>query len=154
MEQRWMDEQIVLKEGNTVTFDNWFVDDNLNGLTAWTQKHNYYSNREIVTELDKRYNLFGTGEASELTGRNKRKEFYYKMPRFIRALAFFSLRYLFFLGFLDGVPGLIWLTLQTYWYRFLVDSKIYEMERVLGKNPSKEAVSDFVRRFYDIEIPA
>lgn len=154
MEQRWMDEQMVLKEGDSVTFDNWFVDDNLNGLTAWTQKHNNYSNREIVVELDKKYHLFSTGEASKLTGRNNRKGLYYKLPRFFRALAYFTLRYIVFLGFLDGVPGLVWLTLQSYWYRFLVDSKMYEMEKQLGKNPSREVVIEYVRRFFDIEIPA
>lgn len=154
MEQRWMDEQMVLKKGDSVTFDSWFVDDNLNGLTAWTQKHNDYSNREIVVELDKKYNLFSAGETLELTGRNNRRGFYYKLPRFFRALAYFTLRYIIFLGFLDGVPGLVWLTLQSYWYRFLVDSKMYEMEKQLGKNPSRDAVIEYVRRFYNIDIPA
>lgn len=154
MEQRWMDEQMVLKEGDSAVFDNWFVDDNLNGLTAWTQKHNSYSNREIVVELDKKYHLFSARETPKLTGRNNRRGFYYKLPRFFRALAYFTLRYIIFLGFLDGLPGLVWLTLQSYWYRFLVDSKMYEMEKQLGKNPSREAVIEYVRRFYNIDIPA
>ena len=152
MEQRWMDEQMVLKEGVSVTFDNWFVDDNLNGLTAWTQKHNVYSNREIVTELDKRYHLFNSGEDASLTGRNSQKGLYYRMPRFLRALVYFTLRYIVFLGFLDGIQGLVWLTLQAYWYRFLVDSKLYEMEKRLGKNPPREAIVEYVKRFYNIEI--
>lgn len=153
MEQRWMDERIVLKEGETVTFRHRFVDENLNGLTAWTQKHNNYSNREIVTELDKRYHLFNSGEDASLTGRNNQKGLYYRMPRFLRALAYFTLRYIVFLGFLDGVQGLIWLTLQAYWYRFLVDSKLYEIEKRLGKDPTREEVVEYVRRFYNIEIP-
>ena len=154
MEQRWMDEQMVLKEGRSATFNNWFVDDNLNGLTAWTQKHNNYSNREIVVELDKRYHLFDKGEATKLTRRNNRKSFYYRLPRFFRALVYFTLRYVFYLGFLDGIPGLVWLTLQSYWYRFLVDSKMYEIEKRLGKNPSREDIIEYVQRFYNIEIPA
>ena len=32
-------------------------------------------------------------------------------------------------GFLDGKPGLIFHVLQRFWFRFLVDSKIYEMRR-------------------------
>ena len=153
MEQRWMDERMVLKEGNSVTFKHRFLDDNLNGLTAWTQKHNNYSNREIVTELDKKYHLFEAGEASSLTGRNSQKSLYYRMPRFLRALLYFTFRYVFCLGFLDGVRGLVWLTLQSYWYRFLVDAKMYEMEKCLGKNPSREQVIQYVRRYFNISIP-
>ena len=73
MEQRWMDERIVLREGQALTFKHCFIDDNLNGLMAWTQKHNIYSNREVVTELDKQYHFWETGEDASLTDRNSRK---------------------------------------------------------------------------------
>lgn len=152
MEQRWMDERIVLKYGEAVTFENRFIDENLNGLTAWTQKHNMYSNREIVTELDKQYGLFESGSDSSLTSRNKQKSLYYKLPRFVRAAAYFIARYVFFLGFLDGVPGLIWLTLQAYWYRFLVDAKLKELECRIGPNPTRDQVADYVKKYYNIKV--
>ena len=154
MEQRWMDERLVLKEGECITFKHRFIDDNLNGLTEWTQKHNNYSNREILVQLDKRYHLFDQGADESLIARNRQKGMYYRMPKFFRAFAYFTLRYIFFLGFLDGVRGLIWLTLQAYWYRFLVDSKLYEMEKRLGKNPSKEEVVEYIRQYFKIDIPA
>lgn len=153
MEQRWMDERLVLKEGVSVNFKHRFIDDNLKGLTAWTQKHNNYSNREVLTQLDLRYHLFKKGSDESLKSRNRKKGVYYKLPRFLRALGYFFVRYIVFLGFLDGIRGLIWLTLQAYWYRFLVDSKMYEMEKRLGKNPSREEVIQYVRQFYQIEIP-
>ena len=152
MEQRWMDERLVLKEGGVVTFKSSFVDDNLNGLTAWTQKHNMYSNREIVTQLDKQYNLFGNGEDESLKNRNRQKGLYYRMPAFFRAMAYFVIRYVFFLGFLDGIRGLIWLTLQAYWYRFLVDAKLKEMEVRLGPNPTRDQVADYVMKYYNIKV--
>ena len=152
MEQRWMDERLVLKEGEMVTFNSPFIDDNLNGLTAWTQKHNNYSNREIVTQLDKQYNLFCNGEDESLKNRNRQKGLYYRMPAFLRAMAYFTLRYVFFLRFLDGVRGLIWLTLQAYWYHFLVDSKLYEMKVRLGKNPTREEVVAYIRRYFNINV--
>ena len=152
MEQRWMDERIVLKYGEAVTFNKRFIDENLNGLTAWTQKHNDYSNREIVTELDKQYGLFESYSDDSLASRNRQKSRYYKLPRFVRAATYFIARYVFFLGFLDGVPGLIWLTLQAYWYRFLVDSKLYEMEVRLGKNPTREEVVAYIRRYFNINV--
>ena len=111
-----------------------------------------YSNREIVTQLDKQYNLFSNGEDESLKNRNRQKGLYYRMPSFLRAMAYFTLRYVFFLGFLDGVRGLIWLTLQAYWYRFLVDSKLYEMEVRLGKNPTREEVVAYIRRYFNINV--
>ena len=150
MEQRWMDEQMILKEGESVTFKHRFIDDNLNGLTAWTQKHNNYSNREILVELDKRYHLFDSGEAAELKGRNQQKLLYYKLPRFFRAMAYFLARYVLFLGFLDGVKGFVWLTLQAYWYRFLVDAKLMEIEHRLGMNPTREEVKEYVERYFGL----
>ena len=152
MEQRWMDERMVLTEGEAVTFKHFFIDENLNGLTEWTQKHNNYSNREILTHLDKRYGLFEKGASEELKGRNKQKTIYYRLPRFFRAFMYFFVRYVCFLGFLDGVPGFVWLKLQAYWYRFLVDAKLLEMEKRLGKNPERQDVIDYVGRYFNIKI--
>jgi hypothetical protein len=45
---------------------------------------------------------------------------------FLRAFLYFIYRYIFRLGFLDGIKGLVFHFLQGFWYRFLVDSKIYE----------------------------
>lgn len=152
VEQRWMDEQMILTEGRTVTFENRFYDENLNGLTVWTQKHNIYSNREVLVELDKQYGLFYEGASSDLKGRNRKKTTYYKLPRFFRAFLYFFVRYIFLLGFLDGIPGLVWLTLQAYWYRFLVDAKILEMEKRIGKRPSREEVIKYVHHYYEINV--
>ena len=152
MEQRWMDEHMILTEGEAVTFKHRFYDENLNGLTEWTQKHNNYSNREILVELDKKYSFFEEGESSKLKGRNRQKSTYYKLPKFFRAFLYFFIRYVFYLGFLDGISGLVWLTLQSYWYRFLVDAKLKEIEVRLGKNPDRQAVVDYIRYYYHIDL--
>ena len=54
---------------------------------------------------------------------------YYKMPKFFRAHLYFLYRYWFRLGFLDGTEGRIYHFLQAYWYRFLVDAKMYQCEK-------------------------
>ena len=54
---------------------------------------------------------------------------YYKLPKFFRAHLYFVYRYYIRLGFLDGVEGKIFHFLQAYWYRFLVDAKLYECEK-------------------------
>lgn len=117
-EQRTMDEHIVLLEGKTGRLKNDFVDDNKKDLTWWTDKHNNYALREAVAVL-----------AGDL-GIN-RKKFYYKLPLFFRAAAYFCYRYFFRYGFLDGKEGLIFHFLQAFWYRFLIDAKIYERRKIL-----------------------
>lgn len=150
MEQRWMDERMVLTEGSSTTFKGRFVDHNLNSLAWWTQKHNNYSNRELAVEAMRIYDIGADNEA--LKGRNQKKGMYYRLPPFFRAGVFFSVRYFLLGGFLDGKAGLIWATLQAYWYRFLIDAKLSEMKRQLGKNPTREQVIEYFRTRYNIEL--
>ena len=152
MEQRWMDERCVLKDGTVITLKNSFVDHNLKGLGEFTIKHNGYSNREAFMEINRKYNLVEDGQSTELKGRNSQKSGYYQLPRFFRASMYFFVRYIVFLGFLDGIRGFVWLTLQAYWYRFLVDAKLLEMEKRLGKEPSKEQVVEYVQQYLNIKI--
>lgn len=139
IEQRWMDEHIKLSSGKTVQFENDLVDDNKNNLTWWTEKHNHYATREAVDILNIihgfiRYdevepNLWGTQE------QRKRwlKIRYASLPLFVRPVLYFTWRYFIKLGFLDGKQGLVWHFLQAFWYRFLVDAKIYQVHHVARK---------------------
>ncbi len=152
IEQRWMDEQIVITEGKSVTFKSRFVDHNLNSLAWWTQKHNNYSNRELAVEAMRMYGI-GADDDS-LKGRNQKKGMYYRLPPFFRASMYFSVRYFFLGGFLDGKAGLTWATLQAYWYRFLIDAKLLEMKRELGDAPSRAQVVDYFKTKYNIDLGA
>lgn len=150
MEQRWMDERMVLTEGSAITFKGRFVDHNLNSLAWWTQKHNNYSNRELAVEAMRMYGIGSEDDA--LKGRNQKKGMYYRLPAFFRAWVYFFVRYFMLGGFIDGKAGLIWATLQAYWYRFLIDAKMSEMKRALGKNPSQEQVKSYFKEKYNIEL--
>jgi len=55
-----------------------------------------------------------------------RQRVYRNLPLFVRPAGYFLYRYVIRLGFLDGTEGLIFHFLQAFWYRFLVDAKIYE----------------------------
>ena len=136
-ENRWMDEHIRLFDGRTVTVEEGNqVDANLNDLTWWTEKHNGYAIREMVDMLMMEFGLddkskevtpklWGTGE------QRKRwlKLAYLRFPLFIRPFLNFFIRYILKAGFLDGKEGFIWHFLQGFWYRFLVDAKIYELKK-------------------------
>lgn len=148
-EESWMDEHIRLETGQTHNLENDLVDHNLNNLTWWTNKHNNYANREVIDLLNLKYefNKEETVKAS-ITGTQEQrtrwiKKKYANFPLFTRPFIYFHYRYIFRLGFLDGAQGLIWHFLQGFWYRFLVDAKIYEAYKNAGKN--KESIIKYIK---------
>lgn len=144
-ENRWMDEHIRIFDGRTITVEEGNqVDANLNSLTWWTQKHNGYATREMVDMLMMEYGLdakaqevvpkfFGTEEQRKRWLKMK----YVKFPLFIRPFINFFLRYILKAGFLDGKEGFIWHILQGFWYRMLVDAKIFELKKKFGFDDAK-----------------
>ncbi|GIK62073.1 MAG: glycosyltransferase family 2 protein [Ignavibacteriota bacterium] len=156
-EERWMDEHIKITEGKTITFDNDFIDDNLNNLTWWTTKHNNYATREAIDLLNIKYKFLKSesinAELSQQQDKRKRwvkENFYTYIPLFLRPFLYFIYRYIFRLGFLDGKAGLIWHFLQGFWYRFLVDAKIYDIERRAKKE--NKSIPEVIRENYGIEV--
>jgi glycosyltransferase involved in cell wall biosynthesis len=154
MEQRWMDEHIKLSSGKTIQFENDLVDDNRNNLTWWTQKHNNYATREAVDLLNHIYNFKSYDEVvPDIRGTQEQKKRwlkikYAKLPLFLRPVIYFHWRYFIKLGFLDGKEGLMWHFLQGFWYRFLVDAKIYEIYLHAGKD--KENIKKYLKNTYKI----
>ena len=145
IENRWMDEHIVLDTGNTVTLDGNFVDDNLNTVEWFIEKHNRYASREMVDIINHKYQLFERDESIDdaKSGQAKIKRFikeslYNKLPLFVRPSLYFFYRYFLRLGFLDGMEGFAYHFMQGLWYRCLVDLKCLEAERVLAGAESRE----------------
>lgn len=140
IENRWMDEHIVVKGGMTVTMAGGFADHNLNDLSFFTAKHNGYATREAIDILDDRYNL-GLGDAGISAAATSRqasmkrwikRHIYNRLPLGVGPLAYFMYRMTVQLGFLDGRAGLIYHLLQGFWYRFLVDAKVLELEQAMA----------------------
>lgn len=139
IEQRWMDEHIVLKEGKAVTFKSDFCDHNLRDISWWTEKHNRYAVREAIDILNRKFCFFETDEAIVRKDKfnqvgNKRfvkERIYNHLPLFFGPLLYFLYRYFIRLGFLDGKEGLVYHFLQGFWYRFLVEVKVMEFDREL-----------------------
>jgi glycosyltransferase involved in cell wall biosynthesis len=137
VENRWMDEHVILRSGRAVRMDGAFSDANENDLTFFTAKHNGYATREAVEVLNGRYRLFEKGgsltsENSGWQARAKRwtkERIYNRFPLGVGPLVYFLQRYTVGLGFLDGKEGLIYHFLQGFWYRFLVDAKVMELDR-------------------------
>lgn len=131
-EQRWMDEHIVISEGKIINLKHDIIDENKKGLTFWTDKHNHYADREVKDLLSQNASedplLEKQSHSQARQRRWLKKNLYASSPLFLRAFLYFLLRYIVGLGFLDGKQGLIFHFLQGFWYRFLVDAKIYELQ--------------------------
>ena len=117
-----MDERIVF-EGEKLSVPVVFYDDNLNTLEWWKEKHRGYAKREAQQAIESLKSGVWT---------DPRKAKYYKLPRYLRAVAYFGIRYFLKLGFLDGIAGFRWHFWQGLWYRCLVDREINKLinERV------------------------
>ena len=149
-ENRWMDEHIFVN-GETVEFSGEIIDNNLNSLTYWTEKHNNYACREVIDILNKEYQFMQFQKAANITmskniGTKRwiKENIYLRLPISFRAFGYFIYRYIFRLGFLDGMEGTAFHLLQCFWYRYLIDLKLLEIKKYLKKNDAKvdKAIKD------------
>ena len=136
-ENRWMDEHVKVG-GETADLNGELIDDNLNTLTWWTDKHNKYASREAVDMLNLEYAFMPHDSVARLRGGSQagvkrwlKEVVYARMPGGLRAFVYFVYRYFFRLGFLDGHEGTAFHFLQGFWYRYLVDAKVWEVRRYM-----------------------
>jgi len=139
-ENRWMDESIKVV-GRTTNFRCELVDDNLKSLTWWTDKHNRYASREAVDLLNLKYNFLPADSVASVSNRQRaspkrwiKEHVYARLPLGVRAFAYFAYRYVIRLGLLDGRAGTTFHVLQGFWYRYLADSKVAEVERYVRQH--------------------
>jgi glycosyltransferase involved in cell wall biosynthesis len=141
LENRWMDEHIQV-DGRTFTSTIDVIEanyDRQSNLSLFTQKHNGYSTREAVDLLLLRARPAGdTNLGQNWRSKTERKRWlkehiYARAPLFLRPTAYFFYRYLLQAGFLDGPEGFVFHSLQALWYRFLVDAKIYQIEKLAAQ---------------------
>jgi glycosyltransferase involved in cell wall biosynthesis len=145
-ENRWMDEHILV-EGETIDLQGDIIDDNLNSLNWWTEKHNAYASREVVDLLNLDHGFMPHETVANLRSGQQagikrwlKEKVYARLPGGLRAAAYFLYRYVFRLGFLDGKEGTAFHVLQGFWYRYLVDMKLYEVKTYM-KNKNVDVVT-------------
>lgn len=153
IEKKWMDEHIKLTQGTILQLENDLVDHNLNTLTWWTEKHNNYATREAIDRLNKRHKFLDESyDTDYVSGRTIKwyKEFYMRLPLFLRPFLYFFYRYFLRLGFLEGKPGLVWHVLQGFWYQFLVDAKIYQIKHIALK--TNKSVRQVLAEYFGVKL--
>lgn len=131
IESRWMDEHIIVTNPVTRCLDGDLVDENLNDLAWWANKHIGYAQREVYDLVESsRHN---PTDLSNLSGQARLKRIlkikvYARLPLVLRGSFYFFYRYFIGRGFLDGKAGFFFHFLQAFWYRVFVDAKLYELE--------------------------
>jgi len=131
-ESRRYDQHFYLTEGASAQLRHDMIDDLRMPLTEWTLRHNRWADAEVEEQSAQRHD----GRIQpRLTGNPvERKRYlrrlYDNAPLFVRPFGLFFYRYFLRLGFLDGPEGFIFYVLQTFWFRFLIDAKLFERRQL------------------------
>ena len=134
-EDRKYDQHFLLVgDGTTGQLPGTMIDDIAMSLSEWTARHNRWADGEVA-EMDEQSTagrLQADSKGNPAQRKRALRQKYNNLPLFVRPFALFGYRYFFKLGFLDGTEGFIFWTLQTFWFRFLIDSKIWEKRHRTG----------------------
>jgi glycosyltransferase involved in cell wall biosynthesis len=127
-EDRLYDQHFVV-EGAIGTLKHDYLDVVANDLASWSVRHVRWAGMEaseiVATNRDGRQ-VVPAAFGDPIQRRRWWRNAYAHGPLFLRGFLYWIYRYFFRLGFLDGVPGLIFHFLQGFWFRFLIDATIYE----------------------------
>jgi glycosyltransferase involved in cell wall biosynthesis len=105
-------------------------------ISSWIDRHNTYSTQNALylwalhhQGQVKLSRLFEGTEDNRLYWKETiRENVWQRLPVGFRPMVSFLYHYLFRLGFLDGVEGLLYYFLHDYWFFFLIDAKYIEMQ--------------------------
>ncbi len=129
-EEKDYDQHFVIV-GKSIVLKGDVIDIITDSLTTFTARHNHWATLEAKDAIRLKQSTMNNtlrpnkkGNPMEIRRYQRLK--YYSYPIFLRVFLYFFYRYILKFGFLDGKNGLIFHFLQGFWFRFLVDAKIYE----------------------------
>jgi glycosyltransferase involved in cell wall biosynthesis len=132
-EDRKYDQHFLLTgTGSTAQLSGILIDDNAMSISEWTARHNRWADGEVAEMFAAQAGEAASGrltadpKGNPAQRKRALRQKYNKLPLFVRPFVLFGYRYFFKLGFLDGQEGFIFWVLQTFWFRFLIDAKIWE----------------------------
>lgn len=136
-ESRWMDEHIKV-DGPIKNLQGSIIDNNLNNLQWWLDKHENYARREAIDLLNLKYQFMpidklGINSPQSSVGikRKIKEKIYAKLPGGIRAGLYYFYRFILLGGFLDQPIGRKFHYLHAFWYRNLVDIKVAKVQHCM-----------------------
>jgi glycosyltransferase involved in cell wall biosynthesis len=128
----------IVVEGKTAKLRHPLLHRNVESLSHYIRKHDEYSNWEARVWLGGEASCQGLAPAffgSQAQRRRWLRKNFFAIPG--SPLAFFLYKYVFRLGFLDGIPGLIYCVLQGVQF-FHIKAKVYELKNVSNRQESRE----------------
>jgi glycosyltransferase involved in cell wall biosynthesis len=136
-EDRFYDQHFVM-DGPSSKLSGFIHDRQNVDVHRWTDAHNKWSLAEALEvssiELEnhcqaKRRLKPSLAGDERMKKRWYKQHVYYKLPLLVRPFMLFVYSYFIRLGFLDGKAGFVYHILQVFWFRFLVDAKIWSMKK-------------------------
>jgi glycosyltransferase involved in cell wall biosynthesis len=133
-EEREYDQHFIV-EGRTIIIEADLIERTAVSLNSWSIRHLRWAAMETKQHA-KGYPEYRKGlvKARTFGSPIERKKwfrmYYEKSPLFARAFIYFFIRYFIRLGFLDGIPGLIYHVLHGFWFRFYIDACLFEYEKM------------------------
>ena len=120
------------KDGIAIEMKTPYIHHDRKPIAYWIDKHNSNAEREA--------NLFWQGDFIDYSFIQKlpwklklknliRNHLWNKLPLLVRPFLYFTYRYIFQFGFIDGRAGLIYCYLHAFWYQSLIDIKIIEKKQ-------------------------
>lgn len=129
-----MDHRLVVPGKTVIWKTGYIIEQNHkeNDISFWIAKHNRYSDLLASEEIERMKKLRTQTVTGKFFGSPDErtawlKKIWWKLPRYIRPVLYFTHRYVFQLGFLDGRTGTMFHFLQGFWFRVVVDVKIGEI---------------------------
>ena len=119
------------------------IESNANELNIdfWIDKHQKFARRMAIEEILRAEKVLSWSShlhPTLLGNPDERmiwlKNLWYGMPLYVRPLLLFLYRYFIRRGFLDGWNGFVYHSLQTFWFRLIVDVHIADYRRQLARH--------------------
>jgi hypothetical protein len=118
-------------DGPTEKLKGMMIDDMRMSLKEFLTRHIRWVDWEMeeLLTMDTSAAIGAKWSGTPIQRKRSLRSLYVRLPLFVRSVLLFLYRYVIRLGFLDGREGLIFYVMQTFWFHFLIDSRIYEEQQ-------------------------
>lgn len=133
-EEKLYDQHFLVK-GETKTLRGDIVDIITDSINTFVTRHNHWATLEAQYQFNKKIETDNVELikpafwGNPMQRRRYMKNKYESFPLFIRPALYFFIRYFIKLGFLDGKTGFVFHFLQGFWFRMMIDIKVYELKQ-------------------------
>lgn len=131
-----MDHRFIVPGKTIIWKDGYIKEENMkeNEIGFWIAKHNRYSDLVAQEEIERRNKQRTQAIKPRIFGSPDEriaffKKIWWSLPLFVRPFLYFFYRFIIQLGILDGKEGWIFHYLQAFWFRLIVDIKIWELKK-------------------------